>query len=77
MQFFEGSENRKMPLSGRVQQGEHTGAVRCLQEDVSCLTHSVPDHSLCGSELKPLGDKYLVFVMENQILQQNVPKRKT
>lgn len=52
MQFFEGSVDKKIPLSGRVQQSEHTGAVRCLQEDGSCLTYSVPDHSLYGSELQ-------------------------
>lgn len=46
MQFFEGSVDRKIPLSHRVQQSEHTGAARCLQEDVSCLTHLVPDQSL-------------------------------
>lgn len=52
MQFFEGSIERKIPLSGRVQQSEHTGAGRCLQEDESCLAHSVPDQSLDGSELQ-------------------------
>lgn len=52
MWFFEGSVERKIPLSGRVQQSEHTGAVRCLQKDVSCLTHSVPDQSLDGSGLQ-------------------------
>lgn len=52
MQFFEGSVDRKIPLSHRLQQSEHTGAARCLQEDVSCLTHLVPDQSLYGSELQ-------------------------
>lgn len=52
MQFFGGSVDRKIPLVVRVQQSEQTGAVRCLQEDVTCLTHLVPDHSLYGSELQ-------------------------
>lgn len=52
MQFFEGSVDRKIPLSGREQQSEHAGAVRGRQEDVSCLTHSDPDQALSGTELQ-------------------------